>query len=1649
MQGGAIYATSTSLKISDSMFRQNRAPNGGAIALYGSNADLEDCAFEQNEATSGDGHMLWTYGSSNPEDRNYNAIVLTRVAFGTPPSNSGDSVYMIHLSQGEGTPADAYSSLVLHECNATERAVKAEAEAHVVYRKSAHANLTVNSTAGGYKHDVDDGSDAASYCDASSSFRWLHKARTVICTCLAGSYRSAESRCTNVKCTKKDPLLCTACPVGYYQANADVKECTACSVGKYNDATGAKACVVCNAGMYAAKDGSTTCETCAAGSFTNTGAKVGAATCTPCAAGKYSTISKVDTCSNCPAGKYAAADSSTACTACRPGQFQESDAKSLCDPCISGMYQESNEATACVACSKGKYVAATGSDSTNNCADCRAGTYQDKPGGSRCIECDAGKYVAEVASTSMDVCKDCPAGKFQPNKGQGLCESCNAGKSSAAKGSSNVLNCTACGPGQYSGKQASTACETCAQGSIVTKEGGASPVVLEGTKCTACPAGQYSTSATEACVPCGKGRYVAATGSDSTNDCADCRAGTYQDKPGGSRCIECDAGKYVAEVASTSMDVCKDCPAGKFQPNKGQGLCESCNAGKYGTANGSSTAINCIACSAGMFVAAAGSDKATDCISCRAGTYQEQAAQTSCIECDAGKHAPDEGLNASSACEVCPAGSITNTGARTGASVCRPCSAGTYSSSSSASSCTNCKAGKAAKAFGSTKCVFASNPGHFLASGIEVACPPGKFQPSQGMPSCKLCDADKYAGTNGLSSCKTCPSGYFQKHTGKAFCKQPFRCLGIQYIVQIDQTTQDYCSDCPQPGAVCNGINKSYTGNFWHAPSVRNPNTSTNMYACLNDGCPDEGDRVMVCKDGYEGPLCAVCSKGYFPQLRKCTDCGGSGPSLAAVALFSVSLLFVCGLAVMVYRHRRFLTSTGIFAHVKILVSFATVLLTVDRQFGLTWPPAFQQALAALSVLSLDFGILGSLLCMVNLSFYANLLCTTLLLVALLGVVYMIHALLQCRHRQATSAHPPDHPETLAKAAEIRQSALFVAIYLLLFAYPVVSVKVVELFGCHNVEGTYYLRADYSLECYTPAWTAMAVYASVFLVAYVVGFPLFIGAKLWSYRHALQKQVQGPGQVCKLAPPGLLLGFLLDDYVLRSPCFMWETVEMGRKLSLSVIGNFWSSKSVMCVATALVISLVFQLGHTHYKPFKSPACNRLQQICLSVLNAVYIVGLLLKTEAVATSDERDVGILLVLLLVSSMLALGCGIVLEIRFLRRAWARTRKLTQLLKKLPQQDPPDNDEAFYDIQIPVEESNMGDAFKPKKPKELAHLTEESKLAVVRQLSDENEGALAAFLDHVSHDPTVPLQQVTTPTLVKSEGRMCVEWGRKTEESIVKKACRPEIRAKNPKFGIEHLRDTFRFRATVFSFRDIVEFILAMHADPSLSGQGGLAAGNVDKEGNWLIMGEADPKKTTSGKEAKAGNVAKLDIKKLVKPRKTGWRFMALDFIMPNHQIVECYIRFFEMFQVADLKPAEYGDNGASVCPKLSQHEIFEKWRVIDCDNLEGEQLAEYERDMQESNRRFDQAFRQVLSHTSQFELQEFGKLFTMDDGKTLEAWAELLNMHTDSTPAGVEVNTSRRVSSNLDLGIGTDLASDRQAADHTVVYANPLHGPADIIM
>ena len=75
---------------------------------------------------------------------------------------------------------------------------------------------------------------------------------------------------------------------------------------------------------------------------------------------------------------------------------------------------------------------------------------------------------------------------------------------------------------------------------------------------------------------------------------------------------------------------------------------------------------------------------------------------------------------------------------------------------------------------------------------------------------------------------------------------------------------------------------------------------------------------------------------------------------------------------------------------------------------------------------------------------------------------------------------------------------------------------------------------------------------------------------------------------------------LQDDYKLEGMCFLWEFSEVRnvpfylalfeqnsfqivRKLSLSIVGSFWSEKTPMAVAIALLLSVFFLILQHHFQ----------------------------------------------------------------------------------------------------------------------------------------------------------------------------------------------------------------------------------------------------------------------------------------------------------------------------------------------------------------------------------------------------------------------------------------------------------------------------------
>jgi hypothetical protein len=102
----------------------------------------------------------------------------------------------------------------------------------------------------------------------------------------------------------------------------------------------------------------------------------------------------------------------------------------------------------------------------------------------------------------------------------------------------------------------------------------------------------------------------------------------------------------------------------------------------------------------------------------------------------------------------------------------------------------------------------------------------------------------------------------------------------------------------------------------------------------INDGCPVAGATVMECTEGYKGPMCAMCNEGYYTRLRECITCEGfkSSQFVTALFVFFALLFFAVRFAMAHSRYIDAMARSSIFSHIKIFVSFVTVMSTVDTQ---------------------------------------------------------------------------------------------------------------------------------------------------------------------------------------------------------------------------------------------------------------------------------------------------------------------------------------------------------------------------------------------------------------------------------------------------------------------------------------------------------------------------------------------------------------------------------------------------------------------------------------------------------------------------------------------------------------------------------------------
>lgn len=472
------------------------------------------------------------------------------------------------------------------------------------------------------------------------------------------------------------------------------------------------------------------------------------------------------------------------------------------------------------------------------------------------------------------------------------------------------------------------------------------------------------------------------------------------------------------------------------------------------------------------------------------------------------------------------------------------------------------------------------------------------------------------------------------------------------------------CDSCPSAAKHCIGSIITLHDKYW-----RLSNMTSTIHACpYPKGCKGGyAANEASCEVGYEGPLCAVCSNGFYfeTSTSSCEKCPSGGLNvfgiiivaivgcLLSIPVFVLTLRFAhsssadtlitnlscSALFFMVYVRcialRRSITEkeriqkedawndffVRLQPKLKIYVSLVQILSALPFVLNVTFPSLFASLLNIGSLLNINFAAALGVTCygsfdyidyLVMTTIIPVLLSTTLLIICISHVVYV-------QYRRTNSE------ATITTIIGKYLTIFLIGTFLVL---PGVSVYIFRVFSCHDIDPNddvpgddIYMRADYSISCVSSRYYFGRIYAVCMILVYPVGVPFLYFILLYSRRHFIQtRDSKALSELClaKMKP----LSFLYSSYEPRY--WYWEIVETFRRILLTGVLVLVAQGSALQIVVGLLIAMVYIKLYSYFgrymvvddllmclAPFSDPLLDTDMEFVQYQLFAVLFVTLLM------------------------------------------------------------------------------------------------------------------------------------------------------------------------------------------------------------------------------------------------------------------------------------------------------------------------------------------------------------------------------------------------------------------------------------------------------
>ena len=445
----------------------------------------------------------------------------------------------------------------------------------------------------------------------------------------------------------------------------------------------------------------------------------------------------------------------------------------------------------------------------------------------------------------------------------------------------------------------------------------------------------------------------------------------------------------------------------------------------------------------------------------------------------------------------------------------------------------------------------------------------------------------------------------------------------------------------------------------------RTSNSSMSIFVCKRSkGCRggignlsydyEDGTREMssfssadgYCGYGYTGALCTACQPNFFKNPNKeCEECRNTARGIAI--LFGI-ILGVLLLGYLLYLNRRrvraclivmsVLRRTITMARLKIVLS--TFQITASVLWGVPdvqWPEPFSSFASVLEMF--NFFIVGTSCISDGYNYYIQIFIVTLTPIFLSAVLVVVGCVrLRCvaagsagsvgRGGKAVLALTLSE-ERAARREAIVEQHWWLFILLTYCVLPSTSVSVIRLFLCHEgfgeAQDEAYLRADYTLQCYTlvdgvPEYTtgylAMRVYAWLMVFIYPVGINAMYLGLLLRHRATINPREQNLTKALLIRqsnPSVQYFGFIYKYYT--PSCFFFEVVDSVRRLLLGGLFVFYSeANDALNCWWSFLIAFLFYVIFRETQPYVDPTNNTLAVVAQLVIMLLFLGGFILSVQ---------------------------------------------------------------------------------------------------------------------------------------------------------------------------------------------------------------------------------------------------------------------------------------------------------------------------------------------------------------------------------------------------------------------------------------------------